>query len=415
MGTGAGGRAAGVGDARGGATSSPDAANGAGSARGILGAGGRASAGRTASAGRAGECTGRAAVASVSRGFMRGGGIEGPSGTEPRVVPPSGSAGTAGMRSLGGSGVDQVRGGEVGACSTLGEGSGGGGTGAAGGGGEATGGGGTGAAGGGVAIAGLGGSGDAAGAGGSGDAVGDRGSGAGSGAAGVSTREGATRLGCATGVDGADSGGAASLSRLGDPCAGKTSRALIPGGTLTSQAMRPSTTTWTASEPDMQMPRVTAGEPRPVSMGKGSGCPWEAGPGSVMSPLLPRVPAFAYGLLRVSGSPPTRLRVSPRSGEPASAGLETGTSRSATEAGDATGSVPTAAGGVARSTPASLGEFAVGGGSERLRAPAASGKTPTAMWRSAGGPSANPALAPPPTTSEHARSDPKKRPVTEPV
>ena len=210
------------------------------------------------------------------------------------------------------------------------------------------------------------------------------GSGAGSGAAGVSTREGATRLGCATGVDGADSGGAASLSRLGDPCAGKTSRALIPGGTLTSQAMRPSTTTWTASEPDMQMPRVTAGEPRPVSMGKGSGCPWEAGPGSVMSPLLPRVPAFAYGLLRVSESPPARLRVSPRSGEPARDGLEMGTSRSATEVGDATGSVPTAAGGVARSTPASLSEFAVGGGSERLRAPAASGKTPTAMWRSAG-------------------------------
>ncbi len=103
-----------------------------------------------------------------------------------------------------------------------------------------------------------------------------------------------------------------------------------------------------------------------------------------MSPLLPRVPAFAYGLLRVSESPPARLRVSPRSGEPASAGLETGTSRSANEAGDATGSVPTAAGGVARSTPASLGEFAVGGSSERLRAPAASGKTPTAMWRSAG-------------------------------
>ena len=60
--------------------------------------------------------------------------------------------------------------------------------------------------------------------------------------------------------------------------------------------------------------------------GQGSGCPWEAGPGSVMSPLLPRVPAFAYGLLRVSESPPARLRVSPRSGEPASAGLETGTS-----------------------------------------------------------------------------------------
>ena len=106
------------------------------------------------------------------------------------MVPPSGSAGTAGMRSLGGSGVDQVRVGEVGACSTRGEGLGGSGTGAAGGGGEATGGGGTGAAGGGVAITGLGGSGDAAGAGGSGDTAGDRGAGAGSGAAGVSTREG---------------------------------------------------------------------------------------------------------------------------------------------------------------------------------------------------------------------------------
>ena len=80
-------------------------------------------------------------------------------------------------------------------------------------------------------------------------------------------------VGGATGVGGAGSGGAASLSRLGDPCAGKTSRTLIPGGTLTSQTLRPSTTTWTASEPDMQMPRVTAGEPRPVSMGKGSGCP----------------------------------------------------------------------------------------------------------------------------------------------
>ena len=328
-------------------------------------------AGRTVSAGRAGEGTGRAAVASVSRGFMGVGGVEGPSGIEPRMVPPSGSAGTAGMRSLGGSGVDQVRGGEVGACSTLGEGTGGGGTGTAGGGGEATGGGGTGAAGGGVAIAGLGGSGvgvgaggsgDAVGAGGSGDTVGDRGAGAGSGAAGRVHPRGRDSPRLRHGRGRCWPGRSRLAQQARRPLRGKDLQSAHPR----RDAHEPDNEAQhdhveRASEPDMQMPRVTAGEPRPVSMGKGSGCPWEAGPGSVMSPLLPRVPAFAYGLLRVPESPPARPRVSPRSGEPARAGLETGTSRSATEAGDATGSVPMAAGGVARSTPASLGEFAVGG------------------------------------------------------
>ena len=335
-------------------------------------------------------------IASVSLGFMGVGGIVGPSGIEPRAIPPSGSTGTAGDRSRGGSGVT---------CSTIGGGAGSAATGAVGGamraGGGATGavagavGGATGAGGGttgavggaGVAIAGFGGS--------EGTVEGRR-SGARFGAAGVSTRDGATGLGCGAGAGGAGRGGAASLTRLGNPGAGKTSRALMPGGTLASQAMRPSTTTWAASEPDMQMPRVTAGEPFSVVSGKGSGCPWEpeaglgrAGQdgeeaGSLMSPLLPRVPAFAYGLLRLSESSPAGLRVYPRSGEAARAGIEAGISRSTNETGDEAGEVPTAAGGAVRSTSAFRSGLAVGGGSGSMGDPAAPGRRSTGMIRSTG-------------------------------
>ena len=348
-------------------------------------------------------------TASVSLGFIGVGGTVGPSGIEPSVIPPSGSTGTAGDRSRGGSGVT---------CSTIGGGAGSAATGAVGGAMRA-GGGATGAVGGaGVAIAGFGGS--------EGTVEGRR-SGARFGAAGVATRDGATGLGCAAGAGGAGRGGAASLTRLGNPGAGKTSRALMPGGTLASQAMRPSTTTWAASEPDMQMPRVTAGEPFSVVTGKDSGCPGEpeaglgrAGhdggeAGSLMSPLLPRVPAFAYGLLRVSESPPAGLRVYPRSGEAARTGLEAGTSRSTDERGDEAGEVPMAAGGAARSMSASRSGLAVGGGSGSVGAPAASGRRSTGMIPSAGRSSPNPAPAPPPTTSAQARTGARRRPLTEPV
>lgn len=55
--------------------------------------------------------------------------MDGPSGIDPMVVPPSGSEGMAGARSLGGSGGDKARTGGVGAGSTLGDGIGGTGTG----------------------------------------------------------------------------------------------------------------------------------------------------------------------------------------------------------------------------------------------------------------------------------------------
>jgi hypothetical protein len=391
-------------------------------------AGERGSTGRIRSTGWAGRGTGgRAVIASVSLGFTGVGGIVGPSGIEPSVIPPSGSTGTAGDRARGGSGVT---------CSTMGGGAGGGATGAVGGA-MGVGGGATGAAagaGGGATRAGGGATGAVGGAavaiagfGGSEGAVGGRRSGARFGAAGVSTRDGATGLGCAAGAGGAGRGGAASLTRLGNPGAGKTSRALMPGGTVASQAMRPSTTTWAASEPDMQMPRVTAGEPFSVVTGKDSGCSGEpeaglgrAGQdggeaGSLMSPLLPRVAAFAYGLLRVSESPPAGLRVYPRSGETARAGLEAGTPRSTNEPGDEAGEVPMAAGDAARSTPAFRSGLAVGGDSGTMGDPEASGSISTGMIPSAGRGSPNPAPAPPPTTSAQARTDARRRPVTEPV
>ena len=55
--------------------------------------------------------------------------MDGPSGIDPMVVPPSGSEGMAGARSLGGSGGDKARTGGVGAGSTNGDGIGGTGTG----------------------------------------------------------------------------------------------------------------------------------------------------------------------------------------------------------------------------------------------------------------------------------------------
>jgi hypothetical protein len=47
--------------------------------------------------------------------------MDGPSGIDPTVVPPSGSEGMAGARSLGGSGGDKARTGGVGAGSTRGD------------------------------------------------------------------------------------------------------------------------------------------------------------------------------------------------------------------------------------------------------------------------------------------------------
>jgi hypothetical protein len=157
----------------------------------------------------------------------------------------------------------------------------------------------------------------------------------------------------------------------------------MPGGTLASQMIKPSTTTWTESEPDTQTPRGTAGEPLSVTSGKASGWPWEpeAGldrtgqggeTGSLMSPLLPRVPPLTYGLLRVSESPPAGLRASGRSGEAARAGLETGTSRSTDEAGEAR----KAAGGAGRSTSVFLSGLAVASG--RMDDPA--GRIRSARW-----------------------------------
>jgi hypothetical protein len=190
----------------------------------------------------------------------------------------------------------------------------------------------------------------------------------------------------------------------------------MPGGTLASQMMRPTTTTWTESDPDMQTPSFTAGEPLSagsVTPGKASGWPWApgsgldrtghgGGAGSLMSPLLPRVPPLTYGLLRMSESPPPGLRVSGRSGEAARAGLETGTSRSTDEAGEAR----KAAGGAGRSTSVFLSGLAIASGGM---------SDPAGMIWSARWGSANPAPDPPPTTIAQTISDARRRPVTEPV
>jgi hypothetical protein len=218
--------------------------------------------GRTISSGGAG--TGSAAIASVSRGFTVGGGIVGPSGVERDAGPLSRSAGTAGDRSRGGSGGDQVITGGVGAGSTAGDVKGGTGTGTAG------------AAG--VFVAGSGGFGVAIGARTSGDFT----------SAGAATRGGGGGEGLGLGgAAGADRAGADAAGLLGrtdiavgagtvagragplhadslmeieppEPGTGNTSSALMPGRRLASHTTKPRTMTWRDSEPDMQTPSLTA-------------------------------------------------------------------------------------------------------------------------------------------------------------
>jgi hypothetical protein len=154
------------------------------------------------------------------------------------------------------------------------------------------------------------------------------------------------------GAGGAGPGGAGSLRKPGELGAGKTSSTLIPGGTLVSQVMRPKTTAWNESDPDMQTPSFRAGASLPVATGKGSGCAGGPGrglgraghggeAGSLMSPFLPRGPPFAYGLLRMSASPPVGVRgAAARSIGAACAELST----------EEPSEAPGAAGGAARST-----------------------------------------------------------------
>jgi hypothetical protein len=239
--------------------------------------------------------------------------------------------------------------------------------------------------------------------------------------AGMSTRDGAATgrgcaaglgcavgLGCAEGGGGTGLGGAASLTSDGEPGAGKTSSTLMPGGALASQTMSASTTTWTESEPDMQRPSFNADEPLFIGTGKVSGCPWERGTGldraghrgeagSLMSLLLSRAPPFAYGLPRVSGSPPAGLTVSARSGGPAGAGLDTGADRSTEAAGKGVTGRPTSA------LPGGL--TVGGGGSGRIDAPAG-------MISSAGRGSPSAAPAPPAIRRAQARGDARRRPIT---
>lgn len=211
-------------------------------------------------------------------------------------------------------------------------------------------------------------------------------------------------------------GGAGSLRRLGELGAGKTSSTLIPGGTLVSQMMRPRTTAWNESEPDMHTPSFRAGTSLSEATGKGSGCGGGPGrslgraghsgeAGSLISPFLPRVPPLPYGLLRVSESPPAGSMVSARSGEAACAGLDMGTQRSTEEAGEEAGEVPMAAGGAERSTSALLSGLTVGGGSGRMG-------DPTGMIRSAGRGSPSAAPAPPLTARAQTRRNARRRPLT---
>jgi hypothetical protein len=369
-----------------------------------------------------------AATASVSRGFVGGVGIVGPSGVEPSVVPPSGSAETAGDRSRGGSGGDHVVTGGVGAGSTVGDGTGGNGTGTGG------------AAG--VAAVVFGASGVATGARSSGDCVSAAGASVRDGAAsvGASVRDGAAGLGASArggaaglGVSerdgGPGSGGAAGAGRAGpaeadspielaEPGTGNTSREFRPGGMLAIQTRTPSTMTWKESEPDMQTLSLTAGNPLSGAAGQGSGSPGarvagldRAGhggkAGSLMCLFLPREPPLSYGLLRLSETSPAGARVSARPGEAARAGVEAGTSRSTGK----TGGVPFTAGSAEGRASAPLSEPIGAGCSVN---PALTGRRSAGKRGAAGRGSPNPASAPIATNAQ-ARSDASRRPITEPV
>jgi hypothetical protein len=181
--------------------------------------------------------------------------------------------------------------------------------------------------------------------------------------------------------------------------------------------MSPKTTAWNESDPDMQTPSFRAGASLPVAMGKGSGCAGGPGrglgraghggeAGSLMSPFLPRGPPFAYGLLRISASPPAGVRgAAARSIEAAGAEL------CMEEPSETSG----AAGGVARSPSTARSGLAAGGESGAVDSPAASGGAPTAMIRSAGLGSPHPAPAAPPIASAPARRDARRRPLTAPI
>jgi hypothetical protein len=364
-----------------------------------------------------GTGTGRAAIGSVSRGFVGGVGIVGPSGLEPSVVPPSGSAETAGDSSRGGSGGDQVMTGGVGAGSTVGDWIGGTGIGTGG------------AAG--VAVVSVGASGITTGARGVGDCFSAAGAPVREGAAavvgaaardgaaglGASARDGGTGPGCATG---AGRGGPAEADSLivAEPGTGNTSREFRPGGMLAIQMRTPSTMTWKESEPDMQTLSLTAGNLLSGAAGQGSGSPGvrvagldRAGhggkAGSLMCLFLPREPPLSYGLLRLSETSPAGARVSARPGEAARAGVDAGTSRSTGK----TGEVPFTAGSAEGRASAPLSEPTGAGCSVN---PAPTGRRAAGKRGAAGRGSPNPAPAPM-ARNPLARSDASRRPITEPV
>jgi len=195
----------------------------------------------------------------------------------------------------------------------------------------------------------------------------------------------------------------------------------MPGGTLTSQISTPRATRCSESEPDMQRLSDFTWEPLSMGTSVGSRCPVESGrgwapaghggeAGSVMRLLLPRLPPFAYGLLRRSESPPTGTRApAARSIAAAWAELETGT------ADGSTGATARSAGGAARSTSTGISAPAAAGESRGMGVPVAIGAASAGRIRSAGRGSAHPRPASPATARAPTRRAAKRRPVTEPV
>lgn len=125
--------------------------------------------------------------------------------------------------------------------------------------------------------------------------------------------------------------------------------------------------------------------------------------GSVMEPLLPRVPPLPYGLLRGSATAPAGSRPLAASGDSGCSGREAGMAEASFTAG-----------GVARATSAFLSEPAVGGPPTVVGSPPEGGKPSAGSitgvgWSSANAPAALPIkLAP-------TMSDASRRPITEPV
>jgi len=195
----------------------------------------------------------------------------------------------------------------------------------------------------------------------------------------------------------------------------------MPGGTLTSQISTPRATRCSESEPDMQRLSDFAWEPLSMGTGKGSRCLGGSGrgwapaghggeAGSVMRLLLPRLPPFAYGLLRRSESPPTGTRA-PAARSIAAAWAEVG----AGAAGGSTGATVRSAGGATRSPSTGFSAPAADDESSGMGVPTVIGAASTGRIRSAGRGSAHPSPASPATARAPTRRDARRRPVTGPV